>query len=170
MFNKTCVLYHGLGSKPALSREQLLNKIGYDVISEHFDYDLEWDVDQGKSLFESQLEIVKKVDIIIGISFGGYLGYKLSKATGKDLLLINPALDRAKSQSIIKEFDIPLFNQKSNIEIFFGEFDTSVPKEYAIEFLKNKGENFKYHIIKNMMHRVPDNYSKEIVETSYLLS
>jgi hypothetical protein len=170
MFNKTCVLYHGLGSKPALSREQLLNKIGYDVISEHFDYDLEWDVDQGKSLFESQLEIVKKVDIIIGISFGGYLGYKLSKATGKDLLLINPALDRAKSQSIIKEFDIPLFNQKSNIEIFFGEFDTSVPKEYAIEFLKNKGENFKYHIIKNMMHRVPDNYFKEIVETSYLLS
>jgi len=167
--SKTCVIYHGLGSRPAISRTQLLNKAGYSVISELFDYDSEWDLDEGKSLFESQLEIAKDVDLIIGISFGGYLGYKLSKATGKDLILINPALDRAKSKSMIKEFDIPDYNLPSNIEVFFGEFDTSVPKEYAMEYFKNKGEDFRYHIVKDMNHRVPDNYFKHIIFNSFLV-
>jgi len=170
MYNKTCVLYHGLGSKPAISREQLLNKAGYKVISEQFDYDLEWDVDQGKSLFETQLKVVENVDLIIGISFGGYLGYNLSKATGKDVILINPALDRAKSQSVIKEFDIPAYNLQSKIEIFFGEFDTSVPKEYAHDFLKAKGEEYTSFIIKGMLHRVPDNYFKWVIENSKIIN
>lgn len=170
MLNKTCVLYHGLGSQPAISREQLLNKAGYNVISEHFDYDLEWDVDQGKSLFEKQLEVVKNVDLIIGISFGGYLAYKLSKATGKDVILINPALDRAKSQSVIKDFDIPDSNLVSNIEIFFGFLDTSVPMDYAIDYLKRRKEyDYSAYTIKDMAHRVPDNFFKEIVETSCLI-
>ena len=170
MYNKTCVIYHGLGSKPAISRIQLMNKVGYEVISDLFDYDLEWDIDQGKSLFETQLKVVENVDLIIGISFGGYLGYNLSKATGKDLILINPALDRSKSQSVIKDFDIPKFNQKSNMEVFFGEFDTSVPKEYAQEFLKAKGEDYVSFIIKDMLHRVPDNYFKEIIEKSKIIN
>lgn len=170
MFDKTCVLYHGLGSKPAISREQLLNKVCYNVISEQFDYDLEWDVDQGKSLFEKQLKIVENVDLIIGISFGGYLAYKLSKATGKDVILINPALDRTKSQSVIKEFDIPDSNLFSNIEIFFGFLDTSVPMEYAIDYLNRRKENdYTAHTIKDMAHRIPDNFFKQIVETSYLI-
>jgi hypothetical protein len=167
--SKTCVIYHGLGSKPAISRTQLLNKAGYTVISELFDYDAEWDLDEGKSLFETQLKVVKDVDLIIGISFGGYLGYKLSKATGKDVILINPALDRAKSKSMIKEFDIPNSYLPSNIEIFFGEFDTSVPKEYAIEYLNNKGEDYRHHIVKDMNHRVPDNYFKYIIFSSFLV-
>jgi hypothetical protein len=170
MLNKTCVLYHGLGSQPAISREQLLNKADYNVISEHFDYDLEWDVDQGKSLFESQLKVVENVDLIIGISFGGYLAYKLSKAIGKDVILINPALDRFKSQSIIKEFDIPDSNLFSNIEIFFGFLDTSVPMDYAIDYLKRRKEySYTAYTIKDMSHRVPDNFFKEIIETSCLI-
>lgn len=171
MLNKTCVLYHGLGSKPAISREQLLNKAGYNVISEHFDYDLEWDVDQGKSLFESQLKVLENVDLIIGISFGGYLAYKLSKATGKDVILINPALDRFKSQSIIKEFDIPDSNLLSNIEIFFGFLDKSVPMDYAIDYLNRRKEyDYSSYIISDMAHRVPDNFFKKIIETSYLIN
>jgi len=169
IFNKTCVIYHGLGSKPALSRTQLLNKAGYEVIADLFDYDTEWDIDEGKSLFESQLEIAKNVDLIIGISFGGYVAYKLSKATGKDVLLINPALDRSKSKSMIKEFDIPYYNEKSNIEIFFGEHDTSVPKEFAQDFLKAKVENYRFHIVKDMAHKVPDNFFKHIMNNSFLL-
>lgn len=169
MYNKTCVLYHGLGSQPALSRTQLLNKAGYNVISELFDYDAEWDLDEGKSLFEKQLEVVKNVDLIIGISFGGYLGYQLSKATGKDLILINPALDRAKSKSLIKDFDIPEYNLPSNIEIFFGELDTTVPKQYCIDYLNRNNEPFEYHILEDMSHKVPDNYFKEILFRSKLI-
>jgi hypothetical protein len=167
--SKTCVIYHGLGSKPSLSKTQLLNKINYNVISEFFDYDAEWDLDEGKSLFEKQLEVVKDVDLIIGVSFGGYLGYKLSKATGKDLILINPALDREKGKSMIKEFNIPDYRLLSNIEIFFGELDNSTPREHTIEYLNNKGENYRFHIVKNMNHRVPDNYFKYIIFSSFLV-
>ena len=70
---------------------------------------------------------------------------------------------------MIKEFDIPDYNLPSNIEIFFGEFDTSVPKEYAIEYLNNKGENYRHHIVKNMNHRVPDNHFKYIIFNSFLV-
>jgi len=169
ILNKSCVVYHGLGSKPALSRTQLLNKAGYVVISEHFDYDAEWDIDQGKSLFERELKKIRGVDLIIGISFGGYLAYQLSKATGIDVLLVNPALDRSKSKSMIKDFDIPKYDKKSRIEIFFGEKDTSVPKEIAQDFLKEKNEDYISHIVTGMAHRIPDNFFKFIMENSNLI-
>src|ERR1700744_2497277 len=94
--NKVCVLYHGLGSKPDLFRINRLKDRGFIVICEHFDYEAEWKLDKGKSLFSRELKKVNKVDLLIGISFGGYLAYKLSKATGINLLLINPAIDRSK--------------------------------------------------------------------------
>lgn len=166
-FDKSCVIYHGLGSQPAESRTKMLNDEGYVVISEKFDYEAEWNHDQGKSLFERELKKINKVDLIIGISFGGYLAYQLSKATGIDLLLINPAIDRNRSKSVIKDFNIPFYNSPSNIEIFFGENDTSVPKEYAKDYLSNKGEDYRFHIISEMAHRIPDKYFKWILKNSF---
>jgi hypothetical protein len=170
IYNKTCVIYHGRGSKPALSRTILLNKMGFDVISDLFDYDAEWNLDCGKTLFETQLNKIKDIDLILGISYGGYLGYQLSKATGKDLILINPAIDRAKSESTIKDFNIPYYDKESNIEIFFGEYDTSVPKEYAQDYLNAKREKFNFWVVKDMAHRVPDNYFKYIIQNSKLIN
>jgi hypothetical protein len=168
-FNKSCVIYHGLGSKPAESRTKMLNELGYVVMSEHHNYHDEWNKDKGKSLFLRELKKINKVDLIIGISFGGYLAYQLSKTTGIDLLLINAAIDRDKSKSVIRHFDINYDDKPSNIELFFGENDTSVPKEFALEYLSSKKEDFIYHIIHEMAHRIPDRYFKEILEKSKLI-
>lgn len=168
--NKSCVIYHGLGSKPSLARTKMLNSFGYYVISQYFDYHREWNKDKGKSLFEKELKKINKIDLIIGISFGGYLAYQLSKATGIDLLLINPAIDRSKSKSIIKDFDIDIYNKKSNIEIFSGKFDKVVPIENAKEYLINKKEKFKLNIIDEMEHKIPEKKFLEILEKSKLIN
>ena len=93
-FDKKVVMYHGLGGTPAGTTKRVLNQHGLGVLFEFFDYEKEWVKDHGKSMFEKELKKIEKTDLIIGNSYGGYLAYQLSKATGKDLLLINPALDR----------------------------------------------------------------------------
>lgn len=167
--DKSCVIYHGLGSKPAESRTKMLNKLGYVVISEQHNYHDEWDKDKGSSLFNRELKKINKVDLIIGISFGGYLAYQLSKSTGIDVMLINAAIDRDKSKSVIKHFNIWYGDKPSNIELFFGENDTSVPKELAMEYLSSKKEDYIYHIIPEMAHRIPDRYFEEILQKSNLI-
>lgn len=164
---KSCVIYHGLGSKPDMERIEILKNSGYIVISEFFDYEKEWILDKGKSLFEKELNKINKINLIIGISFGGYLAYQLSKATGIDVLLINPALDRNKSKSKIKNFDIPEYSLESNIEIFFGENDIIIPMEYTKDYLSEKNEDFRYHIIEGMAHRIENNF-KHIILNSFL--
>lgn len=166
--NKSCVIYHGFGSEPNPFRNKMLNAAGYVVLCEHFDYQKEYELDRGKSLFEAELKKIRGVDLILGISFGGYLGYKLSKATGIDLLLINPALNRKKSKSPV-EYDIPDYSMKSNIDIFFGEFDTAVPKENTIEYLKEVGEDYTSNILEGMEHRTPESYFIRILKESYLI-
>jgi len=146
----------------------MLKAAGYVVLSEYFDYQKEYELDKGKSLFESELKKIRGVDLILGISFGGYLGYKLSKATGIDLLLINPALNREKSKSPVK-YDIPDYSMKSDMDIFFGEFDTAVPKENTIEYLKEVGEDYTSHILEGMEHRTPENYFIKIIKESHLV-
>lgn len=167
--NKSVVIYHGLGSKPAPVRSLILKRLGYDVISELFDYESEWNLDKGKSLFENQLEIVKNADLIIGISFGGYLAYNLAKSENKPLILINPALDRDKSKTNIKHFDISYIPHKIDIEVFLGENDVSIPKEITIDFLNKTNDNFTYNIIHKMEHRIPDEFFRQIIKQSRLI-
>ena len=85
--NRKVIIYHGLGSQPSPTRNSLLTRKGFDVHADQFDYNSEWNLDMGKSLFERELSNAKSCDLIIGISFGGYLAYHLSKALGKNLIL-----------------------------------------------------------------------------------
>lgn len=167
--SKKVVIYHGLGSKPAPLRNRLLEKIGYEVTCDFFDYEYFWDLDEGKSLFEQELKKSASTDLIIGISFGGYLAYHLAKALNKNLVLINPALDRNKSKTKIKDFDIEYESHKINIECFFGQNDTSVPKEYNMDYLQREKDPFSCYIIPEMAHRVPNEYFMEIIKRSKLI-
>ncbi len=168
--NKKCLLLHGLGSVPNSNRQRMLEKLGYEVIQELHDYKVEWNKDMGESFFKTQLEKVKYVDLIIGVSFGGYIAYHLSKATGISTILINPAIDRSKSQSEIKDYIMNYTPQESIFELFCGENDKSVPMQYAIDWMSNHNENYKLEIIKNMEHRVPDEFFTEILKKSNFIN
>ena len=171
--NKTCIYYHGLGGEASDIITWMFSKFGgfTTVISETIDFEHEWELDKGKSLFERELPKLKNADLVVGLSFGGYLAYKMSKATGVDLLLINPAVNRNRTKTNIGHFNIPKkFNLKSNIEVFFGAEDVQVPREYAIEFFNKTQEEYVEHIVPGMEHSISLWDLKYILETSNLVN
>ena len=169
--NKSIAVYHGLGGEPATDRIELLKSIGFkNIIYPHINYELEWDLDMCKSLVERELLKTLNVDVVMGFSLGGHLSYILSEKTGKDLVLINPALDRSKTKLRIKYFDaeLPSTNPNNDVEVFFGENDNTVPMAPQMEILKNK-ERITSFIIRGMEHRTPIDKFAEIVQKSNIL-
>lgn len=168
-FKNTALLYHGLGGSPSPMREKSLTKRGFNVINEHHDYVEEYNFDFGKSLFERELIKAEKSNLIIGISFGGYLAYHLAKATGTDCILINPALDRSISKtSLKKDFDIKYEKKVCSIDVYSGCFDRIVDYEKTLDYL------IKWHPSANFTaieaeHRIPiKTFSKIIKESRFI--
>ena len=123
-FDKTVAMYHGLGSAPNKDRNKTFTKLGYNLISELHDYKELFYKDLGKDFFDTEIEKIKDCNLIVGISFGGYIAYHLSLATGIPAILINPALDRLKSKTDMnKHFDMQYELKGSNIEVFCGVND-----------------------------------------------
>ena len=168
-FDKKVVMYHGLGGCPAGSTKRVLNRHGLGVLFEYFDFAKEWFKDHGKSMFEKELKKIERTDLIIGNSYGGYLAYQLSKATGKDLILINPALDRDKSTTGLGWFDIPYYNEKSRIELFLGEYDITVRKEYTLDYLNGRNDEFTAYILKNTDHGISNQHINMMLSNSYII-
>lgn len=162
-------VYHGAGGRPAKDRIDLLSSMGYEVLYPFIDFEKEWDLDRCKSLFQRELNSIKDVDILVGFSLGGYLAYLLAKHTGKDLILVNPSLDRSKSLLKVREFDVEDMNNLGKVEVFFGENDTLIPKESQIDFLNKNNINFTQYIVKDMEHRTPINKFEEIINRSSIL-
>lgn len=165
-FNKKVLVLHGLGSEPNSHRQKMLEKLGFEVIQEHHNYKLEWEKDKGESFFNKQLEIAKTCNLIIGISFGGYVAYHLSHATGINTMLINPALDRSKSKTEIKDYIMNYNYKPCQIELYVGENDKSVPPENAIDYMKEHDDNVVINTIPKMEHRVPDEFFVKILKLS----
>jgi predicted esterase YcpF (UPF0227 family) len=169
---KKCVYYHGLGGEPSQAMAYFLEQFGYEMICEHIHFELEWMKDRGKSLMERQLKVVEGVDLIMGNSFGAHPAYLMAKATGIDLILVNPAVNRKRSQTGIGSYTMPKGQggKKPRIESFFGELDDYVPKEYAIEFFKQTGDEFTGYIIKGMDHGTEFNHWCTIFQNSEIMA
>lgn len=165
-FDRTAILYHGLGSSPSPMRERSLIKRGFNVINELHDYEYEYDKDLGKSLFERELEKASKSDLIIGISFGGYLAYHLSRATGKECILINPALDRTKSKTRMKkDFKISYNRIPSSVDVYVGSNDKIVDYETTFNYLIKHHPSANFKVIDGE-HRVPIQTFSKIIKSS----
>ena len=167
--NKTAVVYHGFGGSPSSDRIEYLESIGYNVIYPHIDYEEEWNKDRCLSLFRDQLNIAKKSDLIIGISLGGYIAFEISGYLSKDIILINPALDRTKTKLNIKKFNIDSKTNYGKIEVFFGENDTVIDSDITINYLNRNSISFDYSIIENMEHRLPFDKFLDIINKSKLI-
>jgi predicted esterase YcpF (UPF0227 family) len=170
-FDKTVSIYHGLGSEPNPMRNKSFNNKMYNVISELHDYVKEYELDLGESFFKRELEKVKNSNLILGISYGGYVAYHLSKATGINAILINPAINRSKSKNVNlnKDYIMNYTPRESTIEIFCGENDISVDPKITELYLKENDPNLKIEYIEDMAHRVPHAYFSQILKTSKLI-
>ena len=168
LVNKTVILYHGLGSNPASDKKKYLNEIGISLKQDHHDYQKEYDLDRGKSFMIEQEKNANGYNIIMGISFGGYVAYMLACRLRKPLILINPAINRSVTKINIKEYNYQYENMKpKKIEYFYGENDKAVIFNDQKNIVDHSITDF--YKIKNMEHRVPIKFFKKICEQSKLL-
>lgn len=169
-FDKTVAIYHGLGSAPNKDRNRTFTKLGYNVISELHDYKDYFYKDLGESFFKQELEKIKNCNLLIGLSYGGYIAYHLSKATGIPAILINPALDRLRSKTEMNKHCLMEYTPvESSIEVFCGELDTSVDPNITKSYLKEIGSDVDVRMIKKMAHRVPHIHFSQIIKSSKLI-
>lgn len=173
---RTILIYHGLNSNVDKEKVKYFEAKGFRVIMEKHDYRGEYGTqdnpgDRGKSFMKSQEAIAKNADIIIGISFGGYVAYLLGCQLQKDVILINPALNRSVTKTAIQNYDYP-FNEKraKRIEYFHGANDTMVTATKSLEVLEKPTGYYKEIKIPDMEHRVPFKKFKQICEQSHILN
>lgn len=167
--SKKAIYYHGLGGSADLDLKYKMQKLGYYLITENVDFYKEWFKDRGQSFMFNQIKKYKNIDLILGLSFGAHPAYLLSKATGADLLLINPAVNRRRSTTGIGTYITPIINKKSKIEIYFGQLDNVVPKQYTIEFFNQTGEHFDGYTLPGAQHNLYREEFNLIIDFSPLI-
>lgn len=167
--DKTILIYHGFGSSPNKDRNTTFIKRNYNVVSDLHDYAAEWAKDSGKSFMENQIKLSESVDLILGVSFGGYIAFELSKIHNKPCILINPALDRDMSKSIIKHYDFVKGTNEPKVEFYYGCDDTNVDPLITLNYLDKTYKNYTINPIIKMAHKVPHVFFSKIIKSSKLV-
>lgn len=149
---KKVLMLHGLGGEadPVLSK--VINMFGCQTEFPQLDFAEEWYYDKCKYLVEAMAMEYKDVDVIIGLSLGGYLGFILANHLNKPCILINPSVNRAKSKLAIRNFDFKFELTNPETEVFFGDLDDVVPNENTTEYFDRIQYEYTPHIVKGMEH------------------
>jgi esterase/lipase len=95
------VYIHGLDSEPKPEKVKIMEQAGFEVSALHLNYR------ENKNVYTELKELIldKKLEFIIGSSFGGMLGYWLSEEMGIPALLFNPAIVYQSIQVNIPKID-----------------------------------------------------------------
>jgi hypothetical protein len=160
--NLTILYLHGLESKLSLEKRAVLERYG-KVISPDLDY-------FGNSKIFSMLTSTIKIeyiDIIIGSSMGGFMGYYLSNTWNKPALLFNPALS---SQPVRQEinFQNSAQEQPPKLILVLGKLDCIVNPNDTLQWLAQNQKlqaRTKIKVQNNMEHQIPLSiFEEEIID------
>lgn len=154
------ILYlHGLDSFLNDEKRNILEKYGY-VLAPNINYR------ENSNIYSLFLEELKKesIDVIIGSSMGGLIGYYLSNKINKPSLLFNPALPY---QSVLQIIDKNNIAHSSSLKyIVLGKKDIIVNYYDNLDFLNkniHKDDNVEIKIINQLEHRIPiDIFENEV--------
>ena len=167
---KSIAVYHGLNGLPNQERIDYLESIGYtDIHYPLINFEKEWYKDKCRSVFQRELRAIKSMDVVMGLSLGGYLAFELAGYSFKDVVLINPSIDRSKTKLDIKSFNVPIKRNFRNVEVFLGTKDALIDGDWTIEYLKDINVRSSIHWIEGMEHGTPHNYFIDIVNKSKLI-
>ena len=145
------ILYlHGLDGSLGDEKRAILKKYG-TVISPAIDYRTEY------NSIELLVEQFKnsKIDVIIGSSMGGFVGYYVSNAYKRPALLFNPALASRSVRQKVPTYSDPFLGFK---QLVIGSQDDVINAKDTLEFLsKNlqRHTNYHIHIRQNLEHQIP---------------
>lgn len=145
------ILYlHGLNSSLSKEKSGVLERYG-KVYAPAIDYEnnpdsIMWLLDQHKD---------SKIDIVIGSSMGGFVGYYLSKLLNVPTLLFNPAL---AYRSVFQNVPSTPPTNNGTIHIVLGAKDEVIDPKGTLNFLGNRlkqPQNYSIHIRPELEHRIP---------------
>jgi uncharacterized protein len=153
---------HGYRSAPDEGKNKALEDKGYTVIYDHYDYD---DPNIRKHVFDNLLKQGENVDIIVGSSLGGYIGYWLSCALNKRAILFNPALSRQTVEINIPKNELMLSRSKGNRTIILGTDDDVVDPHQTIDWLKTHSNILTNNVVweEGLEHRIPLDIFQKII-------
>ena len=137
-----CLYVHGLHSDVNRDKVKIMEKYFTKVMAEHINYG---ETPNTYSLLK-EMCLTGKVDFIIGSSFGGYLGFYLSRELGLPCLLFNPALffgDEDDHYLRVKPTKPSPFSL-----IVQGEKDDVVPANSIGEFLDSNAVDDQIKVIR----------------------
>ncbi len=153
------ILYiHGLNGSLSEEKRAILQTYG-TVKSPSINYELDDDsIENLKKQFQD-----KDVDVIIGSSMGGFVGYYLSIALKKPSLLFNPALVSRSVFQRVPDYSNP---DRSYKRLVLGAKDEVVDPCGILQYVaKTIKDNTDYHISlrQDLAHRIPLEIFKEEV-------
>lgn len=138
---KNCLYIHGLHSTVNPDKINILEKYFKRTTAQHIDYI------QQKNAFQllEKICVSEQVDFIVGSSFGGYLGFHLSRKLQLPGIIYNPALFFGKEDKVF----IPNkpTNPSPSLLAVIGEQDDVVPPESTKKFIKNNKIGDNLHTI-----------------------
>jgi len=135
---KMKVLYiHGLHSNPNPKKLEIIRGLGQEVVAPFIDYEKEEAEIYTKV---KAFAIENKIDLIIGSSLGGFLGFWLAKDLEVPALLFNPALYFESMQPYIPEVDC---KNIPPIYVCLGEKDIQVNPAKVREYIEKINPSHK---------------------------
>lgn len=132
-----CLYIHGLHSKVNLAKTAVLEKYVERVTALNINYTAQLDAYE----ILKQVCLTDSIDLIVGSSFGGYLGFYLSRELQLPSILFNPAIFFGAEDKMFLKVKP---NTPSPFSYFImGEQDDTIPIATTREFIrKNKvGDN-----------------------------
>jgi len=154
------ILYlHGLDGNLGDEKRVILQKFG-TVLSPAIDYRTEY------NSIEILVEQFKndKIDVVVGSSMGGFVGYYVSNAYKRPALLFNPALSSRSVRQKVPTYGHPFLGFK---QIVIGSRDEVVNAKDTLDFLSKNQQihtNYHIHIREELEHRVPVDIFQEEVD------
>lgn len=151
------IYIHGLMAVPSPDKMNILSKYASNLLAPQIDY-----LNNDKVFLDLlAMGNQQKIDVIVGSSAGGLMGYWLAKHWGCKALLFNPAL--AKLPQYKQRTDIfapPVVNFGDIVapyHIVLGALDEVVLPNETIDFL-TKNENPAHYTLEKidtLAHRIP---------------
>ncbi|SHI41751.1 hypothetical protein SAMN04487911_10211 [Arenibacter nanhaiticus] len=150
------ILYiHGLESTLSDAKRNLLEKYGR-VEAPLMDYK------EHNQIFDTLYNTYKNadIDLVMGSSMGGFMGYYLARALKVPALLFNPALTY---RSVVQEIPSKLEHCNKYLQVILGSQDEVVNPMDTIAFLSqlSKDVPLKIHLHHQLGHRIPEPVFKQ---------
>ena len=147
----TILYLHGLESKLNPAKRAVLEKYG-TVIAPDLDYH------NNPNVFDLLLNTYQKqeIDVVIGSSMGGFMGYYLANTINRPALLFNPALPFRPVQQNVPELDF--LKPTSLLHFALGGQDDIIKANDNLKWIsvnRNPLNDIKIAIHSQMGHQIP---------------